>query len=1100
MEPFEYSPIVHEEHAFRIVRLCPGTGPNIKAEIIHASLEDSNLLEYEAVSYVWGSLELTDSIDVCGKNLKITNNLSLVIRDLRLPDQDRLLWIDGICIDQRLDKEKNHQVRQMDRIYRSAERVIFHLGRSSEHTPILNQSLAALRQQQQLEPELPFEMTWYRVKDELADQYNDFDAKIRRSVESILAEPWFERIWIVQEVANARRALIHWGYAAFPVANFVHLVRQLGIEIEPQQTAILDMMPQKRRSESPWSSKQDLYHLLKRLKGAKASRDHDKIFALLGMCAHGKGHGIINVDYQKSEDLVIREVVAYMFFCDKDACENICRTLKSIGKLLESIETLLDDLLIYLARNTRLSALRSLLSARKDDILITDRILVSVFQVVNPESEVVRVLLAHRPDELVISADAVKTMVIQGNSDIARVLLKLAEKSLSFTFDWAKSFERPRQGLTPLWYALFNENKGRIRQLLDEGDDVNAIAPKGFSPLGWAAKEGKEDIASILLEHHADVEAGFPKPLSFAAEYGALKVVELLLDHGASVNCRDYRGRTPLSLAASGGYQAVLSNGDSLIGQRTIDEMLSGSEHESTIQILQKQWMSLLAKDLSSMQLNTVDPSACLRHAKSLKDIGLYKVPKFSHGHAFEKGFGRDGNDKGPQKFAICQIPEVYSNIVDLLLQKSAEVESQDVLGATPLWWAVNYGHLPAVESLLQNDANIQVTGDFGITLLSWAIWNGHQNVAQKLLDSHADVGKEFDDSVSSRASAPLFWAICSGSEFQVLQLLEKGLDINTVAPVQTALTLRHFAIALLLLRGDATLTSQVAAPQLSMAVLAGDQSIVEALLEQGADIEVLYDNRTPLMLAVIHGFVDMVEVLVRNNADINAKPRGGLSVLHLAVYYGYPKVANLLLMYGAKLEACINFGTPLVLACGRGHMETTRLLLESGANINAKNKDGATALLMAAGYGHWKTVQLLLENGAELEARVDIGTPLVRAFYNYDGGIECGVDDQAVDINTNGHNGGTALFMAAGSGDVTTVRLLLKHGAKIDAQSNVGATPLIWACCYGYAAIVRLLLDNNANVCFRDSEGDSALDCARRFKWEGIGRMLEERLAVSVT
>jgi hypothetical protein len=91
MEIYQYEPIIQDEHGFRIVRLLPGSGPYIHVEIIHASFDESDLIEYDAVSYVWGSPELTSAIIVGGKQLNVTKNLELVLRDLRLPEVERYL-------------------------------------------------------------------------------------------------------------------------------------------------------------------------------------------------------------------------------------------------------------------------------------------------------------------------------------------------------------------------------------------------------------------------------------------------------------------------------------------------------------------------------------------------------------------------------------------------------------------------------------------------------------------------------------------------------------------------------------------------------------------------------------------------------------------------------------------------------------------------------------------------------------------------------------------------------------------------------------------------------------------------------------------------
>lgn len=587
MESFQYDPIIHEEHAFRIVRLFAGTGHEIQAEIIHASLDESDIVEYEAVSYVWGSSELVSSIDVGGKSLKITNNLELVLRDLRLPDQDRLLWIDGICIDQNKDKEKTHQVRQMRNIYQRAERVLFHIGPSTELTHILHETLIAIQRQQNLESGTPIGLVWDKVKEDLALQYIDFGARIRNSIESIVSVPWFRRVWVVQEVANARRALIYWGHASFQVAGFVHLVQRLGIKLDDHQTSILDMMPQKRRSQSPWSHRQDLYNLLRRFKQAKATQNHDRIFALLGMCTAGKGHGTITVDYEKSQDVVISEVVENISFCEKEDLADFCRTLKSVDDLLECFDTLLQDLVVYMATNSRLEGLRSLLSNRKDEIVITESIVDAIISDIDTVPEAADILLANTPNRTLLSVGLLRKVVInaniQGNKDILKIALKynsnsnivatvmnseLVTKPYNGTDsdeetiqDILNSDEETIRGILSrstipsrhLCLAARNGNLDSVKKYLEEGADINVINPEGLTPLGCAAASGQGNMVEFLLASGAHIETGLQSPLSLAIGHGRKDMVLLLLNRGADIEHPDKYGRTPLSLLASGG-------------------------------------------------------------------------------------------------------------------------------------------------------------------------------------------------------------------------------------------------------------------------------------------------------------------------------------------------------------------------------------------------------------------------------------------------------------------------------------------------------------------------------------------------------------------
>ncbi|KAL4940220.1 hypothetical protein BDV06DRAFT_213639 [Aspergillus oleicola] len=131
---------------------------------------------------------------------------------------------------------------------------------------------------------------------------------------------------------------------------------------------------------------------------------------------------------------------------------------------------------------------------------------------------------------------------------------------------------------------------------------------------------------------------------------------------------------------------------------------------------------------------------------------------------------------------------------------------------------------------------------------------------------------------------------------------------------------------------------------------------------------------------------------------------------------------------------------TDLMLASYCGHSATTKLLLENGAEIEAKDSEyGRTPLSWAAGNGHEAVVKLLLETG-----KVDVDSK-----------------DSNYDVDSRSQYGRTPLSWAAANGHETVIKLLLETG-KLDvdsrSQSQSGRTPLSWAAENGHEAVVKLL------------------------------------------
>jgi ankyrin repeat protein len=115
----------------------------------------------------------------------------------------------------------------------------------------------------------------------------------------------------------------------------------------------------------------------------------------------------------------------------------------------------------------------------------------------------------------------------------------------------------------------------------------------------------------------------------------------------------------------------------------------------------------------------------------------------------------------------------------------------------------------------------------------------------------------------------------------------------------------------------DLNITNNSGATPLICAISIRSSECVKLLLDKGADIEYSCDGYTPLMLAAQEGLFDIVQILINNKADINAKhPDNGLSVLMAAARDGHLEIVNLLLANGVDVEAATTEGsTALMIA-----------------------------------------------------------------------------------------------------------------------------------------------------------------------------------------
>ncbi|KAH6637248.1 hypothetical protein F5144DRAFT_592173 [Chaetomium tenue] len=168
---------------------------------------------------------------------------------------------------------------------------------------------------------------------------------------------------------------------------------------------------------------------------------------------------------------------------------------------------------------------------------------------------------------------------------------------------------------------------------------------------------------------------------------------------------------------------------------------------------------------------------------------------------------------------------------------------------------------------------------------------------------------------------------------------------------------------------------------------------------------------------------------------------------------------------------------TALVTAALHGHEAIVKLLLDNGANIEAKDGFDRRPLCWAAGMSCEGVVALLLDKGANVEAKDEAGlTPLRWASENGKGAnIEAKDDDGKTALSwaaLHGHEAIVKLLLDKGANAIVT--LLLGTGADIEAKDQFGRTPLALATEKGYKGVVKLLLDKGANIEAKDASGQT--------------------------
>lgn len=321
MEPFKYEPLQLEEPCFRLVRLIGGNDQTIRCDLFHASNYDAeDAIEYEALSYTWGDTKRSNLMEINSKRFYVTDNLLEALQHLRYEAEDRILWIDAICINQSNPSERGHQVQQMPAIYENASQVIFWLGTATPDTDLVFTRMQQFERQTLNYPcgqWAPKDDRWHFIWSSielLEQERKDSDIRARHysAFAHLLSQPWFRRVWIVQEVAKARRAKVMCGTKTCSARIFTVVPNVIKATVDPHQQAILDIMPGPSRKHSWWVDKRDLYTLLGKFRESQATDPRDLIYALLGISSDAHSTEYLVPDYKKSLEEVVRTTIAFL--------------------------------------------------------------------------------------------------------------------------------------------------------------------------------------------------------------------------------------------------------------------------------------------------------------------------------------------------------------------------------------------------------------------------------------------------------------------------------------------------------------------------------------------------------------------------------------------------------------------------------------------------------------------------------------------------------------------------------------------------------------------------------------------------------------------
>ena len=448
--------------------------------------------------------------------------------------------------------------------------------------------------------------------------------------------------------------------------------------------------------------------------------------------------------------------------------------------------------------------------------------------------------------------------------------------------------------------------------------------------------------------------------------------------------------------------------------------------------------------------------------------------------------------------------------LADILIAAGANVKTPNREGATPLYLASLEGNPVMIEKLLKAGADPNERGLHGETPLMLAARNGNLDAMKALLDNKADINAK----EKLRGTTALMWASEQGHASAVSFLLQKGADVSAASSFDAKGGTAYLANTVTQRlnstfgangekagprapgRGGAAALppADPTAPQDSntedLQAKADQQAALAAF---GPAKNTLGGGLTALVYATRQDCLECVKLLVeQGKADINQVTHYGWTALLTASQNRHYRIGAYLLEHGANPNIANNGGwNPLYLATDNrnieggdypvrnpdmDHLDFIRLLLDKGANVNARIcgkastaqvckgdstetrtiftmqwlfEDGATAFLRAAQSGDIKLMKVLIEHGADPNIATAHGVTAlsVASGIGWVDGVtfEWSPDENAeavklcldlgVDPNATDDEGRTALHGAAHKGRVKVIQMLADAGGKLDAH-----------------------------------------------------------------
>lgn len=317
---FEYQAL--GDYDIRLLRVLPGMpGQELKCEcLIVRGCKGPRLPAYTAISYAWGDPSPSHLISLNNRKYYTTASVVEVLSRVRDERDIRTIWLDAVCIDQTNVLEKNRQVALMGYIYSSSQQTLVWLGPATEDSDMAMDFIPVLRKILESNEDA------MRITDEMLYEMASTDRNSPQwfALSNLLSRAWFQRVWVVQEVALSpivhvmcgNRSLLWEEISSMIDALYrqrlVHLIaHSLGNQLTSGASTLWCM--QDIKTQQKLHGKDILADILFKCMGFLATDPKDKIFGILGLL----GDTGLRPHYENSVEYIYTYAVQWSLLKDE---------------------------------------------------------------------------------------------------------------------------------------------------------------------------------------------------------------------------------------------------------------------------------------------------------------------------------------------------------------------------------------------------------------------------------------------------------------------------------------------------------------------------------------------------------------------------------------------------------------------------------------------------------------------------------------------------------------------------------------------------------------------------------------------------------------